>query len=271
MNESKILANRKSVHYFCRTKPSDRNDNFMSGAMRDIIKWDCLPGPFGNSPRLHYHEPGLGNYRFRNEIGWVVGSHFVSKNAETNNQIVMDLSYKMLRLSLDLKNQGFSSCFASYSLDQEQAMKLSQPFHTMEYDTPIGLAFGTENTSSTFPHDFVNNQLSDKYRLPVSSFAEDLGNSEVSYLKPELIEILSVASKAPSMSNTQTWKTLVGDKIIHFYATSELSERYLNMGCFLGAFAVMVESKNYKGMFQVLKDAPKTEGEYCVSWVFSKH
>ena len=260
---SQILKTRESVHCF-KGEPVDEECwskiNFL------IQQVDSLPSlSEGIVTRLHLSGKPLGNSDFHGELGWVIGSMFTPKDKTKQHLYQVEVAFKLMRLSLEFEKIGISSCITSYSFDQEKILQEAQNYHTMEFEAPLALVFGYKSEKGTLRSKFTQWMTHDSYRLPIDNIVINYKKSTKGFAEKD--ELISLAARAPSIGNTQTWRIYLETGVFHFYAVSSIPEKFYNLGCFLGAFEPVAKQLKFKGEWVIMAEHPKIEGDYCISYV----
>lgn len=259
---NELLRTRKSVHVFSK----DGVDEIMWKKINDLIAYWDSTSEFNNiTTRIHLHDKGLGGRDFSGELGWVIGSYFLPKDKSREYMYQIDVAYKLFKLSIDLQKIGIASSFATYSLDLDKAKLLSKPFHTMEYEAPIGLVIGVPSKSGSIIAKIKQWMNSDSYRLPLNNLYEN-ANITQKHATNTIRDALINASHAPSIGNMQTWRVIIEGGKIDFYAVSNIPERFFNVGCFAAAFDISAKTFKIKGSWTLAKHSD-IDGDYCISFL----
>lgn len=256
--------NAKSVH--CFKKNDEITDEFKEKIEKIVAFWDGQVGPFGSSPRLSLNwEKNINDWTIFNESGCIIFSYFPKSilNSTAPNQTLVDLGYKLYNVEVDLKKEGISTCIST-SFNDEKAISYVKnlKIHLMEFEVPIVLYFGIEDKNANIFKKFVSWFYSDSYRIPLSSII--IEKTDIS----QYVELYEALRQAPSYGNSQTWRIVQTQSIVHFYTTSELDERYTNIGCAIAAFHGAAKQKSMKGRLFVSSSYPKNCYEYIISWEF---
>ncbi|OHS97924.1 hypothetical protein TRFO_35761 [Tritrichomonas foetus] len=236
----------------------------MKEKIESIVQyWDGQPGPLGTSPRLTLvWEKSLGqpSISFANEMGWILASHYVSKDEILLRNSQIDLGYKIYMLEINFAQENIASCISS-SFNKEVSYKSVEDKHRMDFDVPLALCFGYEDKNSNIIRKGISWLYSDSYRLPIEKI--------VNGINPKYSQIYEAFRNAPSSGNSQTWRIVQVKDVAHFYVTSQLHERYFNIGCALAAFREAVRIENINGSWLASKAYPKNMNEYVLSWSFN--
>ena len=246
----------KTAHYFKSEHLPDETMRKIEDIV-DIV--DSSPGVMKTNARVTKTERSLAINHFNNESGWIIGSFFVPKIEGEQKKFLVDVGYKLNKISIELQRMGVSTGFATYSLDTGKAKEEVASKHFMEYDAPLGLAFGIENKRSLLNRliDFVYN---DSYRLPLESIVEgDL---------TQLRDVLEDVRQSPSAGNSQTWRMVVSTPYIHFFNVSNTKERWFNIGIALAAFEDSIKTHKLNGTWETAS-IKKEELEYVTSFKIS--
>lgn len=255
---------RKSVH--CFKKNEEITDEFREKVEKIVAFWDGQVGPFGSSPRLSLNwGKNINDWTIFNEVGCVIFSYFPKSpiNSTDNSQTLVDLGYKLYNIEISLEKEGIATCIST-SFNDEKAISYIKnlKIHLMEFEIPIVLYFGIEDKNANIFKKFISWFYSDSYRLPLSSII--IEKTDISQYN-DLYEALR---QAPSYGNSQTWRVAQKQSIVHFYTTSELEERYINIGCAIAAFCNAAKQKSLKGRLFFSSSYPKNCYEYIISWEF---
>lgn len=253
------LLNRRSVHSFIKADFSPE----INDEITDKIKlWDSHACPFQTAPRIQQSSVLFQSSFLQNPQGFAIGSYFLSNNERAVKQMSVDLGFKIYCLSIDLIKLGICNCICS-DIDEEKVLKECKKIHTMEFKTPVLLAFGMENKNVGLMQRIKSWVYRDDKRLEISETVR-VNDNHIGDLK----NILEAVRRAPSSGNIQNWRLLVEKNMVHFYCTSEAVHRYINIGCALGAFYCAVENEGFCGKWEIKENPPDNEGEYVISWVF---
>ena len=254
----------KRVH--CFKKNDEITDEFKEKVEKIVAFWDGQVGPFGSSPRLSLNwEKNIKDWTIFNEAGCIVFSYFPKhlRNISEPNQNLVDLGYKVYNIKMNLAKEGISSCISTSFDDEKAALFIKDlKIHLMEFEIPLVLYFGIEDKNANIFKKFISWFYSDSYRLPLSSIL--IGRTDISQYN-DLYEALR---RSPSYGNSQTWRIAQNQSIVHFYTTSELNERYINIGCAIAAFSSAAKQKSLKGRLVISSSYPKNCYEYIISWEF---
>lgn len=260
MKSCEILNTRKSVHTFTGETATEE---LWQKIKKTIEVADSAPGILNYVTRLTLADKGLGGSAFSGELGWIVGSMFIPKDEKKKNLYQIDLAFRLFKLSVELRKIGISTCITSYSFDKEKALEKCKDLHTMEFDAPLAMCFGFESGRGSLLSKFSGWFSHDSKRLPVDQIIENYKTSQISEKQKEL---LSIASKAPSIGNSQTWRVTVENGKVSFYVVSDLQEKYFNVGCFMAAYEIAAKEMKFKGSWNI-SDHTEIDAEYCLTYV----
>ncbi|EAY17489.1 hypothetical protein TVAG_494310 [Trichomonas vaginalis G3] len=257
-----LLNSRKSNHVFSK----EGVDEVMWKKITDLINhWDSKSEFTNMTVRLHFHDNKLGASDFSGELGWVIGSYFSPNDKSREYLYQMEVAYRLFKLSIDLQRIGVASCFATYSMDEVKATELSKPFHSMEFSAPIALVIGIASTKGSIISKFKGWLTSDSYRVPLDQLLIEPEQSS-KFVVGKVRDALTLATRAPSIGNMQTWRVLAKDGKIDFYAVSEVPEKFFNLGCFIAAYDIAAKGLKLKGSWKNSSHID-IEGDYGISFI----
>lgn len=256
-SKSDIITKYESKRVFSKV---DIDEEMMKKIEQIVLMIDGDVGILGTSPRIHLHNPGLGAYIYRNEIGWIIGSYFESKVEEERNNVKVDIAYKLMKVILELESLNFNTSIALNSLYHDKVDKETKDYHKMNFVAPIGICFGSNGTNSVLGTliDFIYSSHS---RINISDILY-----ENSYIPPSLQKIFNDAIRCPSCANTQTWGIVIDNNNISFYATSQHEYRFYNIGFFIACFEALLKEYKIRGEWNVLKNPQKIDGDYIITF-----
>jgi hypothetical protein len=132
----------------------------------------------------------------------------------------------------------------------------------MEFECPLALAFGAEAERRSLPQLLYSWFNSDSYRLPLNAII-----AEPREIPPARVtQALEAVAQCFSLGNAQNWRVMWAADAIHFFAGSELSVKYLNIGFAMATFEAAAAQFGVKGRWAVLKDIKCEELDYLASW-----
>ncbi|KAK8860412.1 hypothetical protein M9Y10_012077 [Tritrichomonas musculus] len=254
----------KSVH--CFKKNAEITDEIKEKVEKIVAFWDGQVGPFGSSSRLSLNwEKDINDWTIFNESGCIIFSYFPNQSLNTSGQSqnLVDLGFKLYNIELELEEIGISTCISTSFNDEKATSYIKKlKIHLMEFEVPVVLYFGFEDKNANIFKKFISWFYSDSYRLPLSSIVIEKTDLN------KYIDLFEAFRHSPSSGNSQTWRVIQNQSIVHFYTTSELGERYINIGCAVAAFCNAAKQKSIKGHLFVSASYPKNCYEYIISWEF---
>lgn len=270
----KLLAAKKKVNFKiprenvrCFSKNENIGDGFKKMINSIVSHWDGDPGLLGSSTRLTIcWDQTVNQSTIYNPIGCIIFSYYpiMKHDGKTISPLPkVDIGYKLCNIKLDLEKEGLSTCIST-DFDSSKAKEFinDQRIHAMEFNIPAVLYFGIEEDNPNIFKRFISWFYSDTYRLPLSTIVV---SGEISSQFKDLFEGFR---QSISQGNSQTWRIATIGKLVHFYTTSSLEERYFNIGCALASFWRVAQQKKIKGEFFISSEYPTTVYEYIVSWEY---
>ena len=256
--KNELLVNLKNVHYFKKEKLTDE---IKCDIEKIVNLHDSQIGPFGNCPRLSVsYDFDLPSFHFSNFLGVIFISNYAANDKNIKNQILADVGFKAYKLQLNLLANGFSSSITNV-FNMEKALNLAKQHHTMDYDVSLAVVFGYEDDKLNILGKFINWIYSDSYRLPINKIVD---GANANYNK-----LYNAFRNAPSSGNSQTWRIIQQNNTSHFYVTSSLNERFINIGCAISAFDEALKIYNMKGNWKIVNNYPKSIHQYTISCEFN--
>jgi hypothetical protein len=149
------------------------------------------------------------------------------------------------------------------SFHTDAALRLCAVNHSMEFECPLAIAFGAEAQCRSLPQLFYAWFNTDTHRLPLQSIIVGAPRDSP---PARVTQALKAVSQCFSLGNAQNWRVMCAPDAIHFFAGSDLSVKYLNVGFAMATFEAAAAQFGVKGGWAVLSDITCDDLEYLASW-----
>ena len=244
----------------------EQTDEFDMDKLHELVEqWDSHETPFKHTARLALGDRSSLPYIMGRASAIVVGSTYVTQDPAKQREWDIDLGYKLMYLALECEQNNMSVCITT-NFDKERAREACKCQHSMDYDCKAALIVGREKKGGGILERLYSWFNSDNYRVPYDRFVKGLG----SVRNPKLVSVFEGMQQAFSFGNAQNWRITATETKIHFFASSDLDERFINIGFAIAAFEIVSEHVGIQGYWKFDSAAAAGETGYCVSFVIGK-
>ncbi len=271
-----IIRKRKSKRNFI-----DRDlDNGLIEKINSLLQ-KYITGPFGNKVTfsliekkhaMENHKVKLGTYGFISGAGYFIAGQV--KDSKFANE---DYGYLLEKIILNLTELGLGTCWLGGTFKRSDFFAILKADCDMIIPaiTPVG--FSTENKSAKESiirwGAGADNRKKSEELFFIDTSAESISKEVASrYDQP-----LEMVRLAPSASNKQPWRILIGSEALHFYMkrtpgykkdSGSVDLQRIDMGIAMSHFELACGELNLRGVWNIFDQGAEYSefGEYLISW-----
>ena len=228
-----------------------------------------LKAPFGVNARIELIHTYTGDKPIKlGTYGWVSNAtDFLALIYEPGLLAEESAAYIFEELVLYCTKLGLGTCWLGGSFSRKDFANQIElkPNEKLKIVSPVGYAGTKKNFVETY---IVRAEKHHNSRKPFGKnfFYKNLSTPLTEELAGVYAQPLEMVRLAPSANNTQPWRVILDEGVLHFYKTFSFGFDAIDLGIALCHFEKTCQELNIAGHFEVL-DAPQKGMKYSISYI----
>lgn len=241
-----------------------------AGLQTTVDSSDSESTVFGHNPRLTVGDRAGIPFMLRKASAIIYCSRYEPQTGKLRAQWDVDLGYKAMKCARALWCPGSSPTMGvcvSRRFDAAKALEACKGRHSMEYVCPFVVIVGIQEDHGNWIERAFDWICTQQDRLPLNVICK-----ATEKIDGRIETAIGAMLNGFSFGNAQNWRLSVMGQRVHFYAGSDLEERFINVGFAMAGFERATVELRLNGHWKDVsstEDVQREDLEYVSSWIMA--